>query len=163
MRNAWFAGKGRFCAVVAGFAVLTGLGMLAPGLPPAASASAATARPQAAAVADPVIAAAGDIACDPANASFKAGNGTANACREKYTSNLLVTASLAAVLDLGDTQYYCGGYQAFLQSYDPTWGRVLSITHPVPGNHEYLTSGGTGCNATNKGAAGYFSYLALRS
>lgn len=159
MRNAWIMGRGRVRAVVAGFVVLAGLGMLAGGLPPPTSASAATAGSQAAASADPVIAAAGDIACDPANASFKAGNGTANACREKYTSNLLVNATLAAVLDLGDTQYYCGGYQAFLQSYDPTWGRVLSMTHPVPGNHEYLTSGGTGCNAANKGASGYFSYF----
>jgi chitodextrinase len=63
------------------------------------------------------------------------------------------------VLTLGDTQYYCGGYSAFLQSYDPTWGRVKPITHPAVGNHEYLTSGGTDCTAANAGAAGYFNYF----
>jgi chitodextrinase len=108
---------------------------------------------------DPVIAVAGDIACDPDNSSFNGGNGSSNACRELYTSNLLVNANLAAVLTLGDTQYYCGGYQAFLQSYGPTWGRVKPITHPAVGNHEYLTSGGTGCTSANAGAAGYFQYF----
>ncbi len=108
---------------------------------------------------DPVIAVAGDIACDPSNSNFNGGNGSANSCREKYTSDLLVNAGLSAVLDLGDNQYYCGGYQAYLQSYDPSWGRVKSITHPSVGNHEYLTSGGTDCTAANAGAAGYFTYF----
>jgi hypothetical protein len=105
---------------------------------------------------DPVIAAAGDIACDPANAAFRGGLGTANACHEKYTSDLLMNKGLAAVLDLGDNQYYCGGYQAFLRSYGLTWGRVKSITRPAIGNHEYLSSGGTGCGLN---AAGYFRYF----
>jgi hypothetical protein len=111
------------------------------------------------AASDPVIAAAGDIACDPTSSSFNGGNGTSGSCRQKYTSNLLVNAGLAAVLPLGDIQYYCGGYQAFLQSYDLSWGRVKSITRPVVGNHEYLTAGGTGCTIDNDGAAGYFDYF----
>jgi hypothetical protein len=111
------------------------------------------------AASDPVIAAAGDIACDPTNSGFNNGNGSSNSCRQKYTSDLLVNAGYAAVLPLGDNQYYCGGYQAFLQSYDPSWGRVKSITRPVVGNHEYLTSGGTDCNSANSGAAGYFNYF----
>ncbi len=109
-----------------------------------------------AAASDPVVAAAGDIACDPANTAFKAGDGTSSACRQKYTSDLLVNTGLTAVFDLGDNQYECGGYQAFLKSYDLSWGRVKSITHPVVGNHEYLTSGGTDCSTT---AAGYFKYF----
>jgi hypothetical protein len=108
------------------------------------------------AASDPIIAAAGDIACDPSSSSFNGGNGTSSACRQKYTSDLLVNAGYAAVLPLGDNQNYCGGYQAFLQAYDPTWGRVKSITHPIVGNHEYLTSGGTDCAS---GAAGYFNYF----
>jgi chitodextrinase len=108
---------------------------------------------------DPVVAAAGDIACDPSSSSFNAGNGSSNSCRQKYTSDLLVNAGLSAVLALGDNQYYCGGYQAFLQSYDLSWGRVKSITRPAVGNHEYLTSGGTGCTSANQGAAGYFNYF----
>jgi hypothetical protein len=114
-----------------------------------------------AAASDPVIAAAGDIACDPLNNDFHSGQGTSNSCRQLYTSNQLVNAGLAAVLALGDVQYYCGSLAAFLQSYDLSWGRVKSITHPVVGNHEYLTSGGsntTGCDVTNSQAAGYFNY-----
>ncbi|HWH54300.1 MAG TPA: metallophosphoesterase, partial [Gaiellaceae bacterium] len=64
----------------------------------------------------------------------------------------------ANVLPLGDNQYECGGYNAYLQSYDPTWGRVKSITHPVPGNHEYQTSGGTDCDPGGN-ASGYFTYF----
>ena len=111
------------------------------------------------AASDPVIAAAGDIACDPSTSAFNNGLGNPNACRQKYTSDLLVNAGLAAVLDLGDNQYYCGGYQAYVQAYDPSWGRVKAITHPSVGNHEYLTSGGTDCSASNAGAAGYFQYF----
>jgi calcineurin-like phosphoesterase family protein len=106
---------------------------------------------------DPVIAAAGDIACDPSNANFKDGEGSRLSCRQKYTSDLLVNAGFAGILVLGDNQYECGGYQAFLQSYDLSWGRVKSITHPVLGNHEHLTSGGTDCASAN--AAGYFTYF----
>ena len=122
---------------------------------------------------DPVIAAAGDIACDPANPHFLNGNGdpNGNACQQKATSDLLVNSNLSAVLDLGDNQYFCGGYQAFMQSYDLSWGRVKSITHPSIGNHEYLTSSpppnyegnppyiGTGCTTTNEGATGYWEYF----
>jgi acid phosphatase type 7 len=97
----------------------------------------------------PVIAAAGDIACDPANSSFNAGNGISTQCRQKYTSNSLVNAKFKAVLALGDTQYESGVYDAYLKSYDPTWGRVKAISRPVPGNHEYRTSG----------AGGYFRYF----
>jgi hypothetical protein len=109
--------------------------------------------------ADPVIAAAGDIACDPASSSFNGGNGTTNNCRQKYTSDLLLDPAISSVLLLGDNQYYCGSYQAWLQSYDKSWGRVKGITRPAPGNHEYLTSGGTDCNSANANAAGYFRYF----
>jgi hypothetical protein len=114
---------------------------------------------RAAAASDPVIAAAGDIACDPAADGFNDGEGNPTSCRQKFTSDLLVDADLAAVLPLGDVQYECGGYQAFLQSYGPSWGRVKSISHPVVGNHEYLTSAGTDCTSDNANAAGYFKYF----
>jgi hypothetical protein len=107
---------------------------------------------------DPVIAAAGDIACDPGTTNFKNGLGTSSVCRQKYTSDLLVGQTLAAVLPLGDQQYECAGLQAFSSSYDLSWGRVKDITHPVAGNHEYSTSGGTDCDSTGH-AAGYFNYF----
>src|SRR5688500_17893001 len=113
---------------------------------------------------DPIIAAAGDIACDPAHREFNGGNGTAVNCRQKYTSDLLVNGGYSAVLPLGDIQYYCGGYDAFMGSYDLSWGRVKDITPPVVGNHEYIKTsdpGGpsTGCDDTNANAAGYFDYF----
>ncbi len=116
----------------------------------------------AAAASSPVIAAAGDIACDPAFTGFNGGLGTSRSCRQKYTSDLLVATPLAAVLPLGDDQYECGGYAAFQQSYDLSWGRVKGITFPATGNHEYQTSGdslpGTDCDASGK-ASGYFRYF----
>ena len=107
---------------------------------------------------DPVVAAAGDIACDPASSSFNGGLGTSGSCRQKYTSDLLAGADLAAVLPIGDEQYECGGANAFGQSYDVSWGRMKAITHPAIGNHEYQTTGGTGCDTAGK-AGGYFAYF----
>jgi hypothetical protein len=106
----------------------------------------------------PVIAAAGDIACDPANTSFGGGLGTSAKCRQKHTSDLLVGQDLAAVLPLGDVQYECAGYEAFMRSYDLSWGRLKRITFPAVGNHEYDTSGGTDCDASGR-ASGYFTYF----
>ena len=94
---------------------------------------------------DPVIAAAGDIACDPRGASFNNGDGEADRCRQRYTSDLLVGAGLAPCSPLGDVQYEDGTLEQFQGSYDPSWGRVKSITRPVIGNHEYrFDSGGSG-------------------
>jgi chitodextrinase len=111
------------------------------------------------AVGDPVIATAGDIACDPSNSNFNAGNGSSSSCAEKATSDLLLGIAPVAVLNLGDNQYYCGSAEAYQQSYDPSWGRLKGITHPSVGNHEFLTSGGTGCTTANQGGAGYYSYF----
>jgi acid phosphatase type 7 len=88
-----------------------------------------------------VVAAAGDIACDPDDSAFNGGLGTRTRCRQKYTSDLLVNAGLSRVLALGDLQYNSGSLADFRVSYDPSWGRVKSITRPVLGNHE---GGGTG-------------------
>jgi chitodextrinase len=86
--------------------------------------------------ADPVVAAAGDIACG-------AGSGSAS-CKQMATSDLLVNRHPAAVLPLGDVQYEDGALSDFRSFYAPSWGRVLSITHPAVGNHEYGTSGASG-------------------
>lgn len=104
-----------------------------------------------------LIAAAGDIACDPADAGWNGGNGTATACAQKATSDMILGApAISAVLSLGDNQYGCGGFQPFQQSFDPSWGRFLSKIHPVAGNHEYQTTGGSDCAPD---AAGYFRYF----
>jgi hypothetical protein len=110
--------------------------------------------PQAAAAPpDPRIAAAGDIACSPADPNFNNLRGTATACQMMATSDLLVGKGYAGVLALGDDQYNGGSYSDFLASYDPTWGRVKNITHSVTGNHEYGSAG----------AGGYFRYFGAAS
>ena len=98
---------------------------------------------------EPVVAAAGDIACDPSDPAWNGGRGTAERCRMAATSELLLRTNLAAVLTLGDNQYEEGTLDDFRMSYDRTWGRVKSITRPSPGNHEYRTAN----------ASGYFSYF----
>ena len=90
---------------------------------------------------DPVIAAAGDIACPP-GASI-----SPTACHHAATSDLLTGAT--AVLMLGDAQYPDGTLAEFQESFDPTWGRFKSVMYPSVGNHEYHTPG----------AAGYFDYF----
>lgn len=157
-RLAWFWA----CAVLAALAAYVGLGALSRAVEPApanVSALALTAATALEAAGDPVIAAAGDIACDPSNSNFNGGNGVSNSCRQKAVSDLIFNQGYDAVLLLGDNQYYCGGYTAHVQSYDLSWGRFKSITKPSPGNHEYLTSGGTDCNSANAGADGYYRYF----
>jgi PKD repeat protein len=105
--------------------------------------------------ADPVVGAAGDIACDPTAPAFNFGKGTAADCRAAHTAPLL--DGVDAVLPIGDDQYDCGGTAAFAQSYDPTWGVKKSITRPVPGDKDYATTGGTDCPAT--AGAGYYQYF----
>ena len=116
---------------------------------------------------DPIIAAAGNIACDPNNPAFNGGAGTASACRMRYVSNLLLKKGgvprYRLVLGLGDMQYVCGGLAAYRQSYGPTWGRVLSVTRPVVGDKDYRSTanapGGTDCTDPPGHAAGFFGYF----
>src|SRR3954452_9920284 len=89
--------------------------------------------------ADPVIAAAGDIACDPGSSYFNGGSGDATHCRQRATSDLLVAGNYAQVLPLGDTQYEDGALTKFQSAYDLSWGRVRAASRPATGNHEYET------------------------
>jgi acid phosphatase type 7 len=91
--------------------------------------------------ADPVVAAAGDIACDPDDPGYNGGAGTATRCRQRATSDLLVGSGLRAVLPLGDVQYNSASLANLNEVYDPTWGRVKSISRPILGNHEGSGSG----------------------
>jgi hypothetical protein len=113
---------------------------------------------------DPLLVAAGDIACDPADPQFNNGAGGPTACHERQTAQLVAGAHPAYVLTLGDEQYECGYLSAYQQSYDPTWGAFKSITRPIPGNHDYgadLTGVGGSSTpdcASQAAATGYFSY-----
>lgn len=96
---------------------------------------------------DPVIAAAGDIACAP-DETRRSGQDR-SVCQQQSTADLLHSAHPAAVLPLGDDQYEDGGLDGFQQAYSPSWGRFKDITRPAVGNHEYVTPN----------AAGYFRYF----
>jgi len=118
------------------------------------------------ATADPVIAAAGDIACDPADPGYNGGAGTDTRCRQRATSDLLVGAGLAAVLPLGDIQYNSPTAANLAAVYDPTWGRVKSISRPVLGNHDgagnayfdYFNGPGAADGPAGPRGRGYYSY-----
>jgi hypothetical protein len=112
---------------------------------------------------DPVVMAAGDIACDPVDGSFNGGNGTSTACRQKVVSDLIVAAPPAAVVTLGDNQYENGAYDKYMASFDASWGRFKGLIRPAPGNHEYYTANGAGYYqyfgaAAANPAAGWYSY-----
>jgi acid phosphatase type 7 len=82
-----------------------------------------------------VLVGAGDIStCDNSN--------------DEASAKLLDNIS-GTVFTAGDNAYPSGTYTQFTNCYHPTWGRHKSRTKPVPGNHEYNTSG----------AAGYFKYF----
>jgi 3',5'-cyclic AMP phosphodiesterase CpdA len=96
----------------------------------------------------PVIAAAGDIACDPRSDAFNGGLGRYQ-CGDRATSNLILRGRYRAVFALGDLQYADGRLWKFRRAYGSSWGRFKPKTLPVIGNHEYGT----------RNARGYFSYF----
>ncbi|HEY6015076.1 MAG TPA: phosphodiester glycosidase family protein, partial [Candidatus Limnocylindrales bacterium] len=65
----------------------------------------------------------------------------------------LVAGIAGTVFAAGDEAYESGSAAEFKNCYAPTWGPFLDRTYPVPGNHEYVTSG----------AAGYFNYFGARA
>ena len=92
---------------------------------------------------DPVIFAAGDIAC---------GNDTSGgSCKEMETSNLIINQGAAAILPLGDVQYEKGQLSNFQGHYHGSWGRAKAITRPAIGNHELNDPAGRG--------TGYWDYF----
>lgn len=88
-----------------------------------------------------LVAAAGDVACDPD------GQPRRGECAEAETASLLEGADL--VLMLGDGQYPDGALDRYRRGYARTWGRYRGRTRPVPGNHDYGTPQ----------AQGYFGYF----
>ena len=100
---------------------------------------------------DPVVVTGGDIACDPADAGYNGGAGTAGHCHMRATAGLIKQINPTAVLMVGDAQYNSGSLANYNASYQPTWGVFKAATKPTVGNHDYGTPG----------AAGYFSYFGM--
>lgn len=99
---------------------------------------------------DPVLLAAGDIACPTTSSSYRNGLGTSTACRQKATSDLALSLGADAVASLGDNQYDVGALDQFRTAYDSSWGRLKGILRPSAGNHEYQS---------DPTASGYYTYF----
>jgi Ca2+-binding RTX toxin-like protein len=97
----------------------------------------------------PVVAAAGQIACDTTSQYYNGGEGLPGRCRQRATSDLLVGGGFTTVLDLGDSQFHVGSPSDFEAVFDKSWGRVKSIIRPAVGIHDYSTAN----------ARGYFDYF----
>ena len=89
------------------------------------------------------VVATGDIACPPGAATDPRD------CHAGATYRRVRALGPDLVLALGDTQYQRGTLADYRASYAQSWGHLLAITRPVPGNHEYKTSG----------ARGYYRYF----
>jgi len=93
---------------------------------------------------DVVVAAAGDIACDPS-----VNYGAPARCDQAATAAQVIALRPDAVLALGDAQYETNTAAAYSSVFDPSWGQFKDLIHPTIGNHEYLT----------RNATGYFGYF----
>jgi hypothetical protein len=105
---------------------------------------------------DPMIAAAGDIAC-----KNPPGNNH-QACQYDDVAALVAQRDYTRLLALGDDQYEYGRLKDFRENYDVYFGSLLPITEPVPGNHEYGTPDASGSfrhfGSLGHGPGGYYSY-----
>jgi hypothetical protein len=127
---------------------------LATALAAAAVTAGALAAP---ASADPIMAAAGDIACPPNLPE------TPTSCHQAETAAIVGAIKPTAVAVLGDNQYETGFLPYYQQVYDATWGQFRPMTFPVPGNHEYYRVGADGYfnyfgAAAGNPARGYYAY-----
>lgn len=93
---------------------------------------------------DPVVVAAGDLACQ----TLTSGEGSAT-CQSGAVADLIRSIGPDRFLALGDLQYNNGKLSEFLRVWDVQFGDLKPITSPIPGNHEYGTTD----------AAGYFTYF----
>jgi Calcineurin-like phosphoesterase len=117
--------------------------------------------------ANPVLAAVGDIACEPDNAENSAnpagvkcgGSGIGGPAAEYATAQqaYAMKPDLAAIL--GDEQYQVGKLSDFEQSYEQTWGGLKMLQRPAPGNHEYYKYTKHGDNEAAQNGNGYFAYF----
>lgn len=75
---------------------------------------------------------------------------TCSSSNDSKTANLVANIP-GTVFTTGDNAYDSGTYTQYINCYKPTWGLFKGRTKPVPGNHEYATSGATG----------YFDYFGV--
>jgi len=117
--------------------------------------------------ANPVLAAVGDIACEPDNAENSGnpaavkcgGAGIGSATAEYKTAQQAYAMKPNLVAILGDEQYQVGKLSDFEQSYEQTWGGLRMLERPSPGNHEYYAYTKKGDHEAAQNGSGYFAYF----
>jgi hypothetical protein len=118
--------------------------------------------------ANPVLAAVGDIACEPddtENASnpqavrCDAQTGIGGFSAEYATAQQAYAMKPNLVAILGDEQYQVGKLSDFEQSFEQTWGGLKMLERPSPGNHEYYNYTKKGDNEAAQNGNGYFAYF----
>jgi hypothetical protein len=111
----------------------------------------------------PVLAAVGDISCQPGTP--QEGEKQSDVCEKKpgsternaaqaATAEQVEAMKPALVAVLGDEQYQNGYYSDFENSFDKYWGAFKFIQRPVPGNHEFYDNHGQ----PGVRGLGYFDY-----
>lgn len=116
---------------------------------------------------DYVLAAVGDIACepdDPDNAatpsSLKCGSPSLGGYDAEFATAKQADAMKPdAVALLGDEQYEVGKLSDFEGSFEQAWGGLKFLEHPAPGNHEYYPYTKKGDNEAGQNGDGYFAYF----
>ena len=112
---------------------------------------------------DPVLAAVGDISCQPGSPQEAekptdvcdqgVGSTTRDAA-QNATAEQVEAMAPALVAVLGDEQYQNGYYSDFENSFDKYWGAFKFLERPAPGNHEFYDNHGQ----TGVRGLGYFDY-----
>jgi Calcineurin-like phosphoesterase len=112
----------------------------------------------------PVLAAVGDVACQPgAPVEAEKQKDVCDKTGTGYTTRLQAQAATAEEIEkmkpdlvavLGDEQYEVGRYEDFMGSFDKTYGAFKFLQRPAPGNHEFYSEHGE----TGVHGDGYFDY-----
>lgn len=111
----------------------------------------------------PVLAAVGDISCQPGSPeegekktdTCDQGSGsTERDAAQTATAEQVEAMKPALVAILGDEQYQNGYYSDFEGSFEKYWGASKFLQRPAPGNHEFYDNHGQ----TGVRGLGYFDY-----
>ena len=111
----------------------------------------------------PVLAAVGDISCQPGapqeaekptDTCDQGSGSTTRDAAQNATAEQVESMKPQLVAVLGDEQYQNGYYSDFENSYDKYWGAFKFLQRPAPGNHEFYDNHGQ----TGVRGLGYFDY-----
>jgi len=142
-------------------ATCVGTVLAAPGMPDDNVWPYAQATPHAA-----VLAAVGDIACEPDDsenaatpAKLKCGSPTLGGTDAQFaTADQIEGMHPDLVALLGDEQYEVGKLTDFEGSFDKSYGAFKFLQRPAPGNHEFYPYAKSGDNEAGQNGDGYFQY-----